>query len=422
MIRVLATIVVPPHLTVSGGARAGELLSSALTRYCEVSVASMMNGEGVPADTDADQATRIPVSSWLPPLVPWSRLPGRYRTLFYRSSVPQVIARGTFDIVHIHNPMPGLEMLRVARAARAARIPVVVSTHGFNEVARGIEIYGFGRARRLIWREFVQRPVAAVVSEAAAVFALSEADFDIVRAMGYRGPNLSVVTNGVSLPAPHDPTDDARTLMRLGIRPGNERAITCMFLANHTPNKGLPVLLEAFSGLDCPFVLIVGGEQRPDVDYERYVQRCKPGQRIIVTGRLSDREVAAAFRCADVFVYPTLADTFPLVVLEAMSHGVPVIASRVGGIPHQIDDSCGVIVEPRDVDGLRAAISRLAETPERLARMGAAARQRVAAQFSWDSAARGAIGGYRRALGLAPADVQPRRLVGHKTMTGSTRR
>lgn len=419
MIRVLSTIVVPPHLTVSGGARAGELLSSALNRYCDVSIASMMNGEGVPVEAGADQATRIPVSSWLPPLVPWSRLSGRYRTLFYRSSLPHVIGRGTFDIVHIHNPMPALEMLRVARAARAARIPVVVSTHGFNEVARGHEIYGFGHARRLIWRELVQRPVSAVVREAAAVFALSEADFDIVRAMGYGGPNLSVVTNGVSLPAPHDPTDDARALMRLGIRPGTEQAITCMFLANHTPNKGLRVLLEAFAGLDCPFVLIVGGEQRPDIDYEQYVQRCKPGQRIIITGRLSDREVAAAFRCARVFVYPTLADTFPLVVLEAMSHGVPVIASRVGGIPHQIDDSCGLIVEPRDVDGLRAAITRLAGTPERLARMGDAARQRVAAHFSWDSAARAAIAGYRRALGLAPADIQPRRPVKHHATTGT---
>lgn len=418
MIRVLATIVVPPHLTVSGGARAGELLSSALTRYCDVSVASMMNGVGVPTETGAEHATRIPVSSWLPPLVPWSRLSGRYRTLFYRSSLPQVIARGTFDVVHIHNPMPGLEMLRVAHAAHAARIPVVVSTHGFNEVARGTEIYGFGHARRLLWRELVQRPVSAVVSEAAAVFALSEADFDIVRAMGYQGPNLSVVTNGVSLPTQHDPTDDARVLMRFGLRPGNDKAITCMFLANHTPNKGLPVLLEAFAGLDCPFVLIVGGEQRPDVHYERYIQRCKPGQRIVITGRLSDGEVAAAFRSADVFVYPTLADTFPLVVLEAMSHGLPVIASRVGGIPHQIDDSCGVIVEPRDVDGLRAAIHRLAKTPERLARMGDAARQRVATQFSWDSAARAAIAGYRRVLGLAPADVQPRRLMGHKATTG----
>lgn len=418
MIRVLSTIVVPPHLTVSGGARAGELLSSALSRYCDVTVASMMNGEGLPADAHAAEITRLPVSSGLPPLVPWSRLPGRYRTLFYRSSLPQVIARGTFDIVHIHNPMPGLEMLRVARAAHAARIPVVVSTHGFNEVARGHEIYGFGRARRLIWRELVQRPVSAVVSEAAAVFALSEADFDIVRAMGYRGQNLSVVTNGVSLPARDASTDDARTLMRFGLRSGNEPAITCMFLANHTPNKGLPVLLEAFAGLDCPFVLIVGGEQRPDVDYEHYVRRCKPGQRIIITGRLSDREVAAAFRCADVFVYPTLADTFPLVVLEAMSHGLPVIASRVGGIPHQIDDSCGVIVEPRDVDGLRAAVSRLGAAPERLVQMGETARQRVAAQFSWDSAARAAIAGYRRVLGLAPADVQPRRLVGRKAATG----
>lgn len=418
MIRVLSTIVVPPHMTVSGGARAGELLSAALSRYCDVSVASMMNGQGVALDGSSDHTTRVPVSSWLPPVVPWSRLPGRYRTLFYRSSLPQVIARGTFDIVHIHNPMPAMEMWRVARAARAARIPVVVSTHGFNEVANGTDIYGFGPARRLMWRTLVQRPVAAVVREAAAIFALSEADFDIVRGMGYSGETLTVVTNGVTIPAASDPGADALALKRLGIERG-DRALTCMFLANHTPNKGLPVLLEAFSQLDRPFVLMVGGEKRADVDYDAYVRRCKPGQRIVITGRLSDDDVAAAFRSADLFVYPTLADTFPLVVLEAMSHGVPVIASRVGGIPHQIDDSCGVIVEPRHVEGLRAAIDRLAAAPrDRLTRMGEAARQRVAERFSWDSAARAAIAGYRRVLGLAPADVQPRRVLRHKPLTG----
>ena len=69
--------------------------------------------------------------------------------------------------------------------------------------------------------------------------------------------------------------------------------------------------------------------------------KCRPDQQIIVTGRLRDDEVGAALRRSDLFVFPTLADTFPLVVLEAMAHGVPVLASRVGGIPHQLDERCG---------------------------------------------------------------------------------
>ena len=100
----------------------------------------------------------------------------------------------------------------------------------------------------------------------------------------------------------------------------------------------------------------------------------------------------------DLFVFPTLADTFPLVVLEAMAHGVPVIASRVGGIPYQLTEDCGVLIEPRDVAGLRSAVERLADQRERLALMGQHARHRAVTEFTWEKAASDAVHAYRRLL------------------------
>src|SRR5262245_36421352 len=120
--RVLAAIVVPPHMSVSGGARAAELLSSALMDHCDITVASMMNGEGLRATAGGALPQRAKVRSWLPPVVPWSKFSNRYSTLFYRSDIPEIIAKGKFDLVHIHNPMPAMEMERVARAAKAAGI------------------------------------------------------------------------------------------------------------------------------------------------------------------------------------------------------------------------------------------------------------------------------------------------------------
>jgi glycosyltransferase involved in cell wall biosynthesis len=398
--RVLATIVVPPHMSVSGGARAGELLSAALTEHCDICVASMMNGTGV-ADRGSRAAARIPVRSWLPPILPWSRLSQRYSTLFYRSDLPDLVRQGRYDLVHIHNPMPALEMERVARACIASGKPYVVSTHGFNEVANGAQIYGFGAARRLLWKALVVGPVSRVVARASGIFALSEADFEIVRNMGYTGAELSVVTNGVPIPEPSAPETDAALLERAGIPVERVQGqMTCMFLANHTPNKGLPVLLDAFAKLDCPYLLIVGGEKRADVDYDAYVRGCRPGQQIVVTGRLSDAEVGAALRRSDLFVFPTLADTFPLVVLEAMAHGLPVLASRVGGIPHQLTDACGVLVPPGDAAALGAAINELAARPERLRAMGLHAQARAAANFSWAAAAKNAAKAYQRILHL----------------------
>lgn len=397
--KVLAVVVVPPHMSVSGGARAAELLSSALTEHCEITVASMMNGEGICATAGGRLPRRMPVRSWLPPLVPWSKFANRYSTLFYRSDLPRIIREGDFDLVHIHNPMPALEMERVARACIERGLPYVVSTHGFNEVANGGEVYGFHGLKRLAWRRLVEAPVARTVARASGVFALSPADFDIVRGMGFKGPELTVVSNGVPTPAPSNPNSDAVLLERLGIAPARDAGqITCMFLGNHTPNKGLPVLLDAFAGIERPYLLIVGGERRTDIDYDACTRRCRPGQQIVITGRLSDEAVRAVLYRTDLFIFPTLADTFPLVVLEAMAHGVPVVASRVGGIPHQLTEECGVLVDPRDEAGLRATVEALAGQPERMAAMGRAARVRAAEQFTWAKAACDAAQSYQRVL------------------------
>lgn len=399
MIKVLAAVVVPPHLSMSGGARAAERLSAALASDCDMTVASMMKADVLGDIPGAANVKRMDVRSVLPPVLPWSQLPNRYSTLFYRSNIPHMVASGKYDLVHIHNPMPALEMERVARACVAKRVPYVVTTHGFNEVWNGGQVYGFDFAKRMMWKTLVQDPVARVVKRADGMFALSPADFPIIRGMGFMGDEMSVVTNGVDMPATSDPASDAKLLEELGIpaerTPGQ---ITCMFLANHTPNKGLPVLLEAFAALERPYLLIVGGEKRGDVDYDSYVRRCRPGQRIVITGRLKDAEVGPIFRRSDLFVFPTLADTLPLVVLEAMAHGVPVLASRVGGIPHQIDEATGVLVEPGDAQALKAAVDALADQPVRLAQMGRKARERVAERFSWSFAAKEALAGYERVL------------------------
>jgi starch synthase len=408
MIRVLAAVVVPPHLSVSGGARAAEQLSAALAPHCDISVASMMNGTGAGTASFAPGGVqRIAVRSWRPAGIPWSRLADRYSTLFYRSNLSEIIAQGDYDLVHLHNPLPALEMWRVARACLTRGIPYVVSTHGINEVANGSRIYGFDRLRRFAWERLVVAPVSRVVRKANAIFALSAADVPIVRAMGFRG-NPDIVCNGVPMPPPPAPGADEAALRRLGIpverRPGQ---ITCMFLANHTPNKGLPQLLEAITRLRQPCLLIVGGERRDAIEYERYLRACKPGQEIIVTGRVGDDDVAAMFRRSDLFVFPTLADTFPLVVLEAMSHGLPVLATRVGGIPHQVDDTCGALVDPDDPGQLATAIDALAADPTHLRRMGQNARARVAAEFVWERAAERAMAGYRRVLGLRAEGLSP---------------
>jgi glycosyltransferase involved in cell wall biosynthesis len=97
---------------------------------------------------------------------------------------------------------------------------------------------------------------------------------------------------------------------------------------------------------------------------------------------VSREEVAKGLQGADLFVLATRADNHPLTVLEALGCGVPVIASRVGGIPEQLTEETGVLVEPGDPDALAGAIDALLGDPERRARMGEAAAADARARFS----------------------------------------
>jgi starch synthase len=392
--KVLAAIVAPPHLTASGGVRAGRRLSEALATQCDVTVASMTPLDRVSNTLAAEAAVNVSAP------IPLRGMPPKYRSLFYQSDIPALVHRGGWDLVHIHNPMPGLEMARIASACLSAHVPYVISTHGFNEVVNGEKVYGFGLPRRLVWRLAMTRPVARAVRGASAIFVLSEADVPIVRRFGFTGDTVTV-PNGIAMPTAPDPEADRAVWQRFGVAPPDRyQGPTCMFLGNHTPNKGVPVLLDAFSELSCPYQLIIGGDRRPEINYVRATPK-RADQRVIVTGRLSDTEVSALLRRADLFVFPTRADTFPLVVLEAMAHSCAVLASDVGGIPYQIDSCCGELVSAGDAMALRRAVTQFAAEPRRLLAMGAAARKRAQTHFSWDAAAACAWAGYRRVVGHA---------------------
>ncbi len=84
----------------------------------------------------------------------------------------------------------------------------------------------------------------------------------------------------------------------------------------------------------------------------------------------------------DVFVHPARRDPFPLVVLEAMAAGLPVVAARVDGLAEQVDGSCGVLVAPGDAEALAVAVEALLDAPARRAAMGAAGAARVARLFT----------------------------------------
>jgi glycosyltransferase involved in cell wall biosynthesis len=113
---------------------------------------------------------------------------------------------------------------------------------------------------------------------------------------------------------------------------------------------------------------------------------------------VGEQALHALYAASDVFLHPTHFEGSSLVTLEAMAHGLPVIATRAGGIPDKVKDGRnGFLVEPGDIDALSAAIRRMASTPDDRARMSRESIQ-LLEPFLWPHIAKRVIAEYERLL------------------------
>jgi len=124
------------------------------------------------------------------------------------------------------------------------------------------------------------------------------------------------------------------------------------------------------------------------IDYAEYLQeRLTPEtiDFIHFVGTIPHDDLVSRYGDADVFVNPSLSDAFPLTVAEAMASGVPVVATRVGGVPEAVvENETGVLVEPGDPAAMAREVCRLLGDRKLLESMGKAARERAIERFSWD--------------------------------------
>lgn len=395
---VLAAIFVPPHLRASGAATAGKSLSRAIANFCEIDVAIMSSFEAAEPMGKSRLLHRKSSNA----LAFTKRiLPSKFRTLLYRSDIPELIRNGDYDLVHLHNPIPALEMKRTAAACVRKGIPYVVSSHGFVESASGGSAYQLKHLyEKVAWSLFLERPFKFVVRNASRVFALSPFDYPILNRLGVDNTRIRVVTNGANprFYAKRSPKQ-IEAVYRFGLpRLSDKRVPVCIFLGNHTRNKGVEILLDAFSRTSRPFILIVCGEQRDSINYTEYARGCRQNQRMVFTNWVAEEDLICLLQYADLFVYPTLADTLPLAILEAMAAGLAVLSTDVGGIPYQVDETCGVLVEPGDPEAITKAFENMTEDMQRLKRMGEVARQGVMERFDWAKSAKSAVAFYKEIL------------------------
>ncbi len=162
-----------------------------------------------------------------------------------------------------------------------------------------------------------------------------------------------------------------------------------LFLSNLMESKGIFVLLDALRIMDekgCSFRCdFVGGETK-DIDAIRFAKETTQrglNNKVFYLGRKYGKEKDELYDNSDIFVFPTNEDCFPLVLLEAMSHHLPIITTNEGGIPDIVDEGInGLVCERRNSQSLADCIEKLINDKELRHSMGAVGRKRLEEQFT----------------------------------------
>ena len=300
--------------------------------------------------------------------IPYDRL--RYRWLVRR------VRRLRPDVLHVHGYGGGLVPEGGIEAARRSETPIVYTEHG------------------VPWPDLCSRPaLARTLEHVRVIIAVSAAAARGLAAYcGVRG-EIRVIRHIVPDPWPGDGIPRQA-------RPGGV-TVTCVAMLR--PPKGHAVLLAAAARTleehpGTRLVLVGDGPLRAAL--ERQATGLGIGDRVVFVGAVDHSRVEEILVASDIFVLPSLCEPLGIAVIEAMALGLPVIATRAGGIPDLIDDrGTGLLVRPGDADSLAQALCEMIETPDLRVRLGGAARRRYeGGEFTARAVGDATLSAYGRAI------------------------
>jgi L-malate glycosyltransferase len=192
----------------------------------------------------------------------------------------------------------------------------------------------------------------------------------------------TVIPNGTSIPDEDDGSSAEQTRRELGFGP--EHLVVGMVANLNRAVKGVNYFIEALPLIvkqvpRARFLILGDGHER-ETHQTRAVE-LGVGDRVVFAG--FQPEVAPYYRAMDLSVLTSLSEGFSISILESMSHGLPVVATRVGGNPELIvDGETGILVPPRDPQAFADAVVRVLEAPSLRSSLGRLARRRVQDHFS----------------------------------------
>ncbi len=275
-----------------------------------------------------------------------------FRILKSFSHVKKIVSEFSPDVVHAHSSFAGI----VTRLAVRNKVPTIFTAHSF-AFTDGASIF-----RRLI------APLSERIAARYTKKIICVSEYDRQLALRYKiapAEKLITIHNGVE-----------------GVKGSSiekERIFICVGRLAYP--KEYILLVEAFASTrlsDSKLVIVGDGPDKGKIKTK--IKRLKLEDRVILLGELSPVEVAEEMQKAACFVLISKHEGLPMTILEAMSAGLPVIASNVGGIPEEIDKSCGILVQNTQED-IANALQTLSN-PFIQKEMGEAAKKKFEDNFT----------------------------------------
>ena len=296
------------------------------------------------------------------------------------AAIKQVYDRTPFDLLRAHSLRYIGPAALWARRRYALDVPVVSHHHHLDP----------SPLNRMIEKRVVDASDAVVVGSEFARRQLGEE-------LDARTDHVSVVYYGVDPAfAPRPRRADLVARYGLAGRP------VVLFFGGLKPRKNLFLLLDVWreiAGVEGTARLVVAGGGPMLDDLRAYADRLGVGDRVAFTGYVPEADKVDHFNLADVFFFPSAMEGFGLTVAEAMSSGVPVVASDRGSIPELVSDGeAGFVCGPERPAVIVERLLSLLRDPALRARFGAAGRERVERLFRWERCVEGTRRVYEAAV------------------------
>jgi glycosyltransferase involved in cell wall biosynthesis len=283
------------------------------------------------------------------------------------------------DIVHIHAVWSFFSIFAMLWCV-LRRIPFVISPHGCLMPS----VFGKKKWLKKMFYSLLVRPL---MRKATAIHVTARPEAEAIRKLGFR-QNIEIIPLGVDLP-PHK-TSDSEKAMR-----------TMLFMGRISPEKGLVNLLQAWRQIDFTgWKLMLAG---PDwkgykVVIDNEITRLGLASNVLFPGIVVGDVKDEMYNSADCFVLPSPMENFSAVVLEALAHGLPVIATK--GTPwNELEEyDCGWWIDQGVAPLANVLRQVLRMTDEELTKMGDRGMQLVRKKYLWEAVANATMGLYEKII------------------------